>query len=295
MLHTRLATASRLIDRSLETIQDSTRLMKPLPRDFGTRKQTDELGKRAARPEALAADELHLWHVSASDGHEAALTARARQLLDADEWSRADRFRVPQGRLEQLAARCLVRTALSQYSTVEPDEWMFTEGPYGRPRIAAPPHAPVLHFNLSHSAGLVVCAVSAHHEVGVDVEHVDRRMPRAVAHAHFAPAERAALWALPDGEQPRRFVEYWTLKEAYVKARGAGLALPLDQFAFALHANRPPTIQFAQGFGDVESDWRFEHVRLGAHLVAVAARTGGGPVRLVMRGWTPDSGEVAPA
>ena len=114
---------------------------------------------------------------------------------------------------------------------------------HGRPEILdRPAGVPDLRFNLSHTDGLIACAVTIGREVGVDVEHVGRRLTHDIAGRFFAPREVADLKSLPVAEQPRVFFDYWTLKEAYIKARGFGLALPLGDFAFrprAAGARRP--------------------------------------------------------
>src|SRR6185436_18685723 len=95
---------------------------------------------------------------------------------------------------------------------------------------------PRLHFNLTNTRGLVACAVSvAHAEVGVDAEALDRSGETvAIADRYFSTEEVRALRALPESAQRQRFFAYWTLKESYIKARGLGLRLPLDQFSFRL-------------------------------------------------------------
>jgi 4'-phosphopantetheinyl transferase len=141
---------------------------------------------------------------------------------------------------------------------------------------------PVLHFNLANTAGLVVCAVSvAHGSIGVDVERIDRTVDfMAVAHRCFSAAEAAAVQALPLAERPRRFFEYWTLKESYVKALGVGLALPLDEFSFTSD-DRGISIAFDRRTAEDETRWRFALMEGSpVHVVAVGANTGGAALSL---------------
>jgi 4'-phosphopantetheinyl transferase len=93
--------------------------------------------------------------------------------------------------------------------------------------------------------------------VGVDVERVDRVVREDIAGRHFAPEEVRDLRALPPDAQARAFFEYWTLKEAYIKARGMGLAIPLADFAFTLAPPAAPTIRFVEGFDDRPERWQF--------------------------------------
>ena len=101
---------------------------------------------------------------------------------------------------------------------------------------------------------------------------------------HFAPDEVRDLRALPADDQPRAFFDYWTLKEAYIKARGMGLSLPLDQFAFALHDGQPPTIRFAPGFDDVEERWQFWQAwPTATHRLALAVERAGADLPVTLR------------
>ncbi len=215
--------------------------------------------------------EVHLWYVLTAGLDDPSLLARYHELLDESEWVRHQRFLVERPRLEFLVARALARTTLSRYAAIAPDAWRFRTNAWGRPEIAAPEGAPPLRFNLSHTDGLIACVV-ADRDAGVDVERLDRaRDLIAIADRFFSPLETAALHALPAPSQHHRFFEYWTLKESYIKARGMGLALPLDGFSFLLAPPAAPRIEFADGFDDQPARWRFTQLRLTArHLLAVA-------------------------
>jgi 4'-phosphopantetheinyl transferase len=202
-------------------------------------------------------------------------------LLQPDELERRDRFYFEQDRRMFVATRALARTTLSRYAAVAPEVWRFAAGPHDKPYIAAPTIVPPLHFNLSNTRGLVVCAVSiAHSQVGVDAEALDRAGETVkVADRFFAPDEVRALRALPESHQRERFFTYWTLKESYIKARGMGLLLPLEQFAFSV--GEEITITFDERLRDDPSRWRFALVQPRSnHLVAVGADTGGAPLKL---------------
>ncbi len=180
----------------------------------------------------------------------------------------------------------MVRTVLSSYEPgVPPTAWQFGTNEFGRPFVAAPLVPTPPRFNLTHAGGLIACVVSRTLEVGIDVEPIGRRTPLAVAESRFAATEHDALVRLPLADRPRRFLEYWTLKEAYIKARGAGLSLGLDRFAFDLAPPARPRISFAPGFDDDPAHWQFDLVVLDeAFLMAVATRTrGAGPVSLNIR------------
>lgn len=154
--------------------------------------------------------------------------------------------------------RALVRRVLSEHGPTAPADWRFVTNQHQCPFVdPVQAGTPPLQFNLSHTRGLVALAVTRGHRVGVDVEAVSRGVDLAVADRHFAPTEVHDLRRLPAEEQPVAFFEYWTLKEAYIKARGMGLALPLDAFAFTVQPPVAPAIAFAPGFDDVPSRWQF--------------------------------------
>ncbi len=179
-------------------------------------------------------------------------------LMALPERTRCLRFVRDEDRRTFAVTRALVRRTLSLHGPTPPAEWRFVtnqhECPFVEPAQAG---EPPLHFNVSHTRGLVALAVTRGHRLGVDVERVTRAVMDGVAERHFAAAEVRDLHALPADAQATMFFEYWTLKEAYIKARGMGLALPLDAFAFGLRPPLAPTITFADGFDDVAERWQF--------------------------------------
>lgn len=221
---------------------------------------------------ALPRDEVHLWLLDPGLWDAGALTARLRGWLSPDEAARMDRYVFPRHRWEYLATRALCRAALSRYAPVEPAAWRFRSNPWGRPEVAAPAHS-WLRFNLSNAEGLLACLVARDREVGVDVEDTTRSVDTLATSAHvFSAAELAALRREAAGAHRARFFHYWTLKEAYIKARGMGLALPLRAFSF-LPDEAPPRVRFDPSLGDEASRWCFARVDLDpGHRVAVAAK-----------------------
>jgi 4'-phosphopantetheinyl transferase len=187
----------------------------------------------AAAVLTLTADDVHVWHVVPELVSDPALLRRYETLMSPDERARHARFVFAADRHVFLIARALVRTTLSRYAAVEPQAWTFESGEHGRPEIAGPQGVPPLRFSLSHTAGLVALAVALRVDVGIDVEGVRTRAAGLdIARRFFAPAEADALEAMPPERQDRAFLEYWTLKEAFIKATGLGMSMPLASFAF---------------------------------------------------------------
>jgi 4'-phosphopantetheinyl transferase len=230
-------------------------------------------------------DEVHLWVLDPDAAVDPALLAAYEALLAPDERARRDRYLFAHSKREYLLTRALQRTVLSRYAEVAPAVWSFSANEHGCPEVANP-GVEGLRFNLSNTAGLIACAVSGGRDVGVDVEDTQRKSETvAVADRFFAPAEVAALRALPAEAQRARFFDYWTLKEAYIKARRMGLAIPLASFAFVLDEGRPVRVELAPELGDDAATWQFEQPALTKrHRAAVAVRRGRGPdVALVVR------------
>ena len=216
----------------------------------------------------LSAVHVDLVHTDSADAwaHRDAYLA----LMSPDEHQRMARLIFDRDRRRFLLTRALVRTMLSRYGQVAPADWKFIENVHGRPEIRdRPAGVPDLRFNISHTDGLIACAVTIGREVGVDVEHTGRRLTHDVAGRFFAPREVDDLTSLPHEEQHRVFFDYWTLKEAYIKARGFGLALPLADFAFTLAPPAPPRVTFEPSLEDDPDTWQFAqasptpHHRLG--------------------------------
>jgi 4'-phosphopantetheinyl transferase len=207
-----------------------------------------------------------------------------RALLSAEEHDRMARLVFERDRRRFLLTRALVRTMLSRYAAVAPADWSFIANVHGRPEIVDRPQGvPDLRFNLSHTDGLIACAVTIGREIGVDVEHIGRTLSHDVAGRFFAPNEVNALRALPADQRHRAFFDYWTLKEAYIKARGYGLALPLADFAFRLAPPAPPQITFEPSLEDDAATWQFhQEWPTPVHRLGLAVRREGAdlPVRI---------------
>jgi 4'-phosphopantetheinyl transferase len=233
----------------------------------------------------LPRGEAHLWYVLAGEVTEPGLLAAYEALLAPEERARKERFYFDKNRHEYLLTRALCRGVLSRYAAVAPEAWVFRANRYGRPEIASPEGCPV-RFNLTNTDGLIACLVAHEREIGVDVEDLERRGETVlIADRFFSPLEVAALHAVPEAAQRARFFDYWTLKEAYIKARGMGLSIPLDQFSFAIEPGRPIRIAFDPRLEDDPSTWQFAQLRpTERHLISAAVRRSGEPdLRFVVR------------
>jgi len=194
----------------------------------------------------LGDDDVHLWRASLDC--DVRVLSRLEATLSADEKTRANRFVFSADRNHFVAARGILRELLGAYLAIPPANLEFHYGAQGKPALAESALAPLLQFNLSHSAGLAVYAFSRGRRLGVDVEHVRPRLAEMeIAQRYFAAAELAELQALAPQLRPEAFFLCWTRKEAYVKAHGAGLSLPLDSFTVSLTPGHMAGLQAADG------------------------------------------------
>src|SRR5262249_32046832 len=154
-------------------------------------------------------DQVHVWYAFTAKCHDPQILRRCENVLSEQERSRCQRFHFDRDRKTFLVAHALVRTVLSNYAPVPPLAWRFTVSTHGKPEIDGGEADLGLRFNLSHTDGLVACAVALRREVGVDVENCDRRpISPGLAERFFAREETAQLDALPAEERRRVFFDF---------------------------------------------------------------------------------------
>jgi 4'-phosphopantetheinyl transferase len=183
--------------------------------------------------------------------------------LSPDERDRANRFVFKRDRNRFIAARGLFRKLLSGYLATSPSAIEFSYGDQGKPMLAGAVNRP-LKFNLAHSHELAAYAFTSNREVGVDLEFTGRHVEiEAIARRFFAPEEVRELIKLPLEDRHLAFFDCWTRKEAYIKARGGGLSIPLDEFNVSLAPDKPAAL--LENYRDAEecSRWTMEALPLG--------------------------------
>ena len=185
---------------------------------------------------ALQKHDVHMWYCFPREIKDPDLLARYFPLLNAEEAVQQKRFHFEKHRHQYLITRAMIRTLLSRYVGIAPQDLRFQKNDYGRPELVPEQLSVPLHFNLSHTDGLIVCGVVLHSEIGVDVEDITRGGDLVqIADRFFSPGEVADLHTVPADRQEDRFFDYWTMKEAYIKARGMGLSIPLEQFSYHIN------------------------------------------------------------
>ncbi len=175
---------------------------------------------------------IHLWQADLAtlSPHEGAYF----KLLSPDEAQRAERFHFPKDKKKFTLARGLLRSVLSRYVDIPPEDIMFEYGPRGKPYLKDNRE---IQFNISHSDELVVLGLILHDEVGVDIEKMSDHYKEGVAKRFFSESEFAELKKLSEKEQITAFYRLWAAKEALIKAVGEGLYVPLGNFTVAFDQN----------------------------------------------------------
>lgn len=189
----------------------------------------------------LAAQDVHVWRAHLD--LPLPLLPPYQELLSTEEQAKAQRFYFERDRSRWIVAHGLLRILLGHYAHSDPRQLHFQTNAYGKPALVSPAQPSPLQFNLSHSADLGLYAFSWHRHLGVDVEYMRADIDYDELAQHcFSPYERAALHHLPPGQKRQAFYNCWSRKEAYIKARGMGLSLPLDLFDVSLLPGEPATL-----------------------------------------------------
>ena len=207
---------------------------------------------------------LRVWYARPDEVWTSAEASEAATAwLQPAERDRFNRFRHTSDREMFLLGRVMARALVGRALGVAPTAWRWREGPRGRPEIDAASCA--FSFNIAHSAGLVVCAVAREAQVGVDVEHRQRPpLDRASVARYCSPAEVADIESQGADGWHDQFLKYWTLKEAYLKARGLGIAVHLADLSFELAAPGIALHHLGSLAGS-DTGWAFDLRPVGSH------------------------------
>lgn len=215
----------------------------------------------------LTADGVHVWRfvLDVDDS----LLMRLRKTLADDEICRAERFHFEKDRRHFIAGRGTLRALLAGYLAQRPQEIRFAYGNYGKPMLAHETNANDLRFNLTHSHGLALLALTHGRNIGVDVERIRdiEGDGEPLAERFFSPRESAVLRSLSPNLRRAAFFHCWTRKEAYIKAHGQGLSLPLDQFDVSLHPDEPAELLATRPNPHETVRWSMHHLTPGEEYV----------------------------
>ena len=223
--------------------------------------------------------EVQLWLMQLPQPSLSINEGSVAELLDAEEFQRWKRFAFYEDAQRFLAGRAFLRIALGTVLAVPPREIAFSAGAFGKPTLAVT-GIDRLRFSLSRTSQTIALALTERLDVGVDIEHLERGPDVAQQAEIFCDVrELEAMAAMPVARRVDRLIQTWTLKEAFLKAKGVGLSMPLDHFGFDFFAAAPPHIHFAHPGRDSPSDWYFASLSptVGS-WVSIAVRLAGEPI-----------------
>lgn len=216
----------------------------------------------------IAAGVARVWHwplnVSAPQ------VADLQKVLSPDELERAERYRFEQHRNEFILTRAVLRRVLASYTAQSPESLSFDYSAQGKPALKNGP--PDLRFNVSHAEGLAVLALVRDREIGVDAEKI-RPQPDAqkLAKRFFSVGEQRFLGKLSGDQLQRAFFRCWTRKEAYIKAKGEGLSIPLHAFDVSLEEDQPAALVGTRPDPTEAGRWTLYDLSVGQGYAAALA------------------------
>jgi 4'-phosphopantetheinyl transferase len=221
----------------------------------------------------LHVDDVHVWRVQVIDMVTSG-GAHCTHLSNA-ELDRANRYQFEKDRNRFIVSRCSLRKILSRYLDLPPAAIKFNHGEFGKPYIDMLPRGGGLSFNLSHSGEYILIAVGRNREVGVDVEKIRPEIDlEGIARRFFSSSEVESLINLEDELHLEAFFRCWTRKEAYLKARGGGLSIPLDQFDVTLDPESPATLLATRDDPKLVSRWSLTNINLTEDYLSALAVEG---------------------
>ena len=236
----------------------------------------------------LGCDEVHVWRATL-DQTSSQIQSFLRNLA-ADEQARAEQFYFKRDREHFIVGRGVLRAILGGYLKRAPECLSFCYGSHGKPALAGESDRDAIRFNVSHSHGIALYAVTRGREVGIDVERIRFNLAVAeIARRFFSQREVAMLRALPTEEQREAFFRCWTRKEACLKARGEGLSLPLNQIDVSPAPGKPDAAPGTQPDSSEASRWLLQELAPAPGYVGALAVEGHG-WRLACWQW-PDPGQ----
>ena len=220
----------------------------------------------------LCLNEIQVWYAKPQDFNDEAIKQKFYSWLSETERAFLKALRFEQDRLTYLVAHALLRAALSSYTDVKPADWQFQTNPFNKPLIAPALNTQGLHFNLSHTKGMVALALTRVGPLGIDVESTSREQNISeIAPDILTSNEYLDLNQQAQSDQHTRLLKYWTLKEAFVKATGLGLTSGLQTFEFDLDVQPQPIIRFLSPKDTLAKNWQFKQCLLSSgHILALA-------------------------
>jgi 4'-phosphopantetheinyl transferase len=232
----------------------------------------------------LHLDEVHVWRAWLDLPPLEIVSIKVT--VSNTEMERAEKFHFQNDRNRFIAAHSYLRQVLARYLDLEPDEICYTYNEHGKPELD--PGFDQLRFNLSHSKSVGLIAVTMKSRIGVDVELIKHNKDiKQIAQRFFSPGEIEQLLNQPDSQHDEAFFRCWTRKEAYLKALGVGMLIPLNQFEVDFAPGVPPRIKHTVGKESEAARWSLYHINpKEKYIGALAVEGKSAEIRFFqMTGW----------
>lgn len=204
-------------------------------------------------------NEIHLWMVKPNEINFSDFRSKFKYLLNKDELEKSETYRLVSDNINYFISKCFVKHLLSRYLNIEAIDLRFRLGNMGKPEVF---NDKGVKFNLSHTKGLIVCAVSLDKDIGCDAEYSRiKNNATLIAENCFSNAEIDYLHGLPYNQRAERFLDLWVLKESYIKAKGLCVGLNMDEFSFSIgkpfldHKNDNIRLKFSSKITDKSENW----------------------------------------
>ena len=218
---------------------------------------------------------IHIWYLFTNEIHDLELIDSYFEIISNDEFEKINKYIFDKDRHSCLLTRALIRYVLSRYVNKKPYQWEFSINDYGKPAIKNIPENQLFKFNISHTDGLIALALTTTGDIGIDIENLERNKTKnksenkpetkidniSIAKRFFSQKEAVIIKNAAQNTKMELFLDFWTLKEAYIKARGMGLSIPLDKFYFTITDNNID-IGFDSEINDIPENWQFFKLNL---------------------------------
>jgi len=213
--------------------------------------------------------EVHVWYCRPSAILDQSKLSEYKSVLSEHEIEQYHRFHFEKDKHNYLVSHTLLRHSLTKYADVHASQWQFSRGEHGKPELESPSLVSNIRFNLTHTEGLSACVIALNRSCGIDAENIHRKNKlKAVARRLFAKEELALL---DDTNINQQFYYFWTLREAYVKALGAGLAGSSKEFYFDIDKDDLSVMMHHKNNQNIDNEnWHFRLYELTPeHVLAV--------------------------
>lgn len=217
--------------------------------------------------------EVHIWRTFIDI--DSPIIKTYLPVLSIDELEKANRFYFPNDRNRFITVRSVLRRIIGNYTGKHPRELKFDFNQYGKPFLSQNSSKSTIKFNISHSHEVALIAVTQDFDIGVDVEYMHTNFDfEGIVEKFFSVNEKNVWRSLPSYHKVEAFFNCWTRKEAFIKAKGKGLSLPLNEFDVSFKPGEPALLLNTAWDRKEVGDWSVEEIKPANGYVGALAVKG---------------------